>query len=225
MTHSAVESLVLGEGTEYLRRLYNDHVKLRTVLEEPQPSVQGADGVERRHRRRLFRQVESIFGPVEFGRVSFGAKGSSSLRPLDKELNMPPDHFSFGVRRQNALDVARGPFGEAVDRFFGKPGARVAKRQSEELASKAAVDFEAFYAARAEVAGTLALAGRGSILVLSADAKGLAMRHEDLRDETRRAGEKEPRDQETRARPEEEPEADGHRRSGLHHQPVPSPTE
>ncbi len=201
MTHSKVESLVLQEGTEYMRRLYEDHMRLRTVLEEPQPSVQGADGVERRHRRRLFRQVESIFGPVEFGRLSYGARGSSSLRPLDKQLNLPPDHFSFGVRRQNALDVAKGPFGEAVNRFFEKPGARVARRQSEELAIKAAVDFEDFYAARAEVAGTLALAGRGSILVLSADAKGLAMRHEDLRDETRRAAEKEPRDRSVKLKP------------------------
>ena len=56
MTHSAVESLVLQEGNEYMRRLYEDHLRLRTVLETAQPSITGADSVERRHPRRLFRQ-------------------------------------------------------------------------------------------------------------------------------------------------------------------------
>jgi hypothetical protein len=63
-------------------------------------------------------------------------------------------------------------------------GATVPKRQVEELAARAAQDFDAFYASRGvEPENTQAL------LVIGVDGKGIAMRHEDLRPATRKAAE------------------------------------
>jgi len=58
----------------------------------------------------------------------------------------------------------------------------VAKRQVEELAADAAVDFDTFYAAR-----PLLAAAAEDVLVISCDGKGIVMRPEALREPTRAA--------------------------------------
>jgi hypothetical protein len=64
----------------------------------------------------------------------------------------------------------------------------VPKRQVEELTKRAAQDFDAFYADRlCEPEDT------DDLLMLSFDGKGIAMRHADLRDATRKAAEAEPK--------------------------------
>lgn len=63
----------------------------------------------------------------------------------------------------------------------------------EELAARAAQDFDDFYAAR-----ELAAEEAGDLLVLSFDGKRIAMRREDLRPETRKAAESTPRRLRTR---------------------------
>jgi len=60
------------------------------------------------------------------------------------------------------------------------------KRQVEELVARAAQDFDAFYdhAESAEAAANL-----NDLLILTLDGKGIVMRHEDLREATRKAAE------------------------------------
>jgi hypothetical protein len=65
-------------------------------------------------------------------------------------------------------------------------GVNVAKRQLEQLTIRAAQDFDAFY----ELRQTQTAKGRGSILVISTDGKGVVMRPEDLREHTRKAAQK-----------------------------------
>jgi len=77
-------------------------------------------------------------------------------------------------------------------------GVSIGKRQVEELAVRAAQDFEAFYEQREP-----AHEPTEDLLVLSTDAKGIAMRHEDLRDATRLAAEKKVNKLETRLTPGE----------------------
>jgi hypothetical protein len=77
-------------------------------------------------------------------------------------------------------------------------GTSIAKRQVEELAVRAAQDFDAFYEQRepAPEAGP-------DLMVLSTDGKGIVMRHEDLREATRLAAEKKVNKLETRLTPGE----------------------
>jgi hypothetical protein len=69
-------------------------------------------------------------------------------------------------------------------------GTHAAKRQVEELTTRAARDFEAFYQQRRL---TAAEAETSEILVLSIDLKGVVVRPEDLREKARAAAKKPPR--------------------------------
>ena len=188
MEHSELEKWIQKEGTELMRRLFQDHLNLRACTEldcRDTQAVTGADGVERVHRRpRTERGLVTVFGPVRVVRAGYSAPTISSLYPLDAELNLPADSFSHGVRERIARQAAQSSFEVTVAEVSTTTGAQVAKRQAEGLAHEAARDFDEFYRVRhlnAEQAPA-----SGSVLVVSVDGKGVCMRHEGLRDATRR---------------------------------------
>jgi hypothetical protein len=184
-THAELEAFVVEEGREYQRRLLQAHLELRAERERP-VEVQGADGVPRRHRRLSSRALLSVVGEVEVPRVAYQAPGAPGLHPMDAALNLPDELYSHSVRRVVAENAARSSFDEVVETLLKSTGAAVPKRQVEQLAARAAQDFDAFYSTRAvDVEDTQAL------LVLSFDGKGIAMRREDLRPATRKAAEAE----------------------------------
>ena len=191
MTHSEVEAMVEREGQSLLRCLFSDHVALRTLEEREAPALRvvGEDGVARGHRRDRPHKLETLFGEVEVERIGYSAPGATSRFPLDAALNLPPDQFSFGVRRRVAEEAARGSFEEAAVALARNTGAQVAKRQVEELTQRAAVDFTAFYAWR-KALDAKTLAASSDLLVLTLDGKGIIMRLEDLRPATKKAAEK-----------------------------------
>jgi hypothetical protein len=183
MTHSAVERRLASEGRDLLRQLYQDHLDLRGPGEVATLAVVGADGVRRTQRRVRARNQLSLFGEVRIGRMGYGQDGVESLHPLDAELNLPDDKYSLGVRRRVAEAAAKESFDEVVADVERDVGTAVPKRQAEELAVRAAQDFDAFYEAREAQARA---AESGPILVISTDGKGVRMRKEDLRPATRK---------------------------------------
>lgn len=185
MTHSGIESLLRVDGDEILRLLFQDHLTLRAERETPPAEpVVGRDGVARTHLRRQGRPLETIFGTVGVSRLGHGQRGVTSLHPLDAELNLPVERYSLGVRRRVAEGAAVGSFDAAVETLAATTAASVPKRQAEELARRAACDFEAFYDARPEWPDK-----PGELLVLSLDGKGVVMRLEDLLPATRKKAE------------------------------------
>jgi hypothetical protein len=189
MTHSEVEQLIRSKGWEVLRRLFDGHVKLRGVGEIDPEEVVGADGVVRTHRRLHDRTLMSIFGPIEPSRLGYGQRGSSSLHPLDADLNLPPEQYSHGVRRFVAEQVGNVSFDKTVEQIEKNTGASVPKRQVEELTVRAAQDFDVFYEEREAVSAREARQ-TGSINVLTSDGKGVVVHQEDLREATRKEVEK-----------------------------------
>lgn len=186
LTHSELERKIEKSGRELMRRLLQAHLEVRGPGEAVGP-VEGSDGVVRDKERLHKRGLETIFGEVEVKRLGYGAEGNESLHPLDAELNLPRELYSHQVRRRVAEEAARGSFDSVVEELNKTTGAKVGKRQVEELVGRAAQDFEAFYeqeqvAARCE--GT-----SGTILVISTDGKGVVMRREDLREATRKRAE------------------------------------
>lgn len=113
-----------------------------------------------------------------------GSDDDRSLQPMDAALNLPPELYSFGVRRMVAKEAARASFEEVVEFVADYSGAKVAKRQVEQLTVRAARDFDAFYEQR-----TWEDEDTDALLVISTDAKGIVVRHQDLRESTRRAAE------------------------------------
>jgi hypothetical protein len=185
MTHSEVEALVRGEGRELLRQLFQDHIDLRAAREQAAPRLRvvGDDGIERPHRRDTSRELDTLVGELVVPRIGYSQRGATSRYPLDAALNLPQDRYSLGVRYVVAYTVASSSFEESVASIEETTGTHVPKRQAEELARAAVVDFEAFYAQRARPA----LMECSSLLVLTADGKGIVVRAEDLREATRKA--------------------------------------
>ena len=107
MSHSDVEKLVRERSYELSRKLFQAHVDSRGPGEAAAP-VRGADGVERDQERIHERGLTTIFGEIRVKRFGYGAEGADSLHPLDAELNLPRERYSFELRRTAAVEVSKG---------------------------------------------------------------------------------------------------------------------
>ena len=151
--------------------------RLRALREQRLEEVVGDEGVRRaRVEAGHERALETVFGTVSVGRLAYRAPGVGNLHPADAALNLPIERHSHGLRKLAGLEAARGSFQDAVEAIERATGLRLGKRQVEELATLAAMDFEDFYEARRP-----ARCKRGDLLVLSADGKGIVMRPDALR--------------------------------------------
>jgi hypothetical protein len=206
LSHAVLEARLQVAGRELLRQLLQDHLDLRAVREERLPMVIGDDAVARGyaepdHQRMLC----TVFGQVTVTRIGYRAKGVDSRFVADAVLNLPGGLHSHGLRRLAAIEAGRGSFEAAAAAIERSCGVSVGKRQVEMLAGEAAQDVDAFYAARAGVRPPV-----GDVLVLTADAKGIVMRSDSLREPTRRAAAGSTHKMTTRlSRGEDRPETDG----------------
>lgn len=195
--HSDLEAMLDGQGREWARLMLQEHLELRAALEK-RTEVVGADGVERRSSRDSERHLDTLVGRVAVPRRAYQAPATEDLHPMDAALNLPREMFSHGIRRMVAREAARASFNDVVEMVRDYTGVSIAKRQVEELAVRAAQDFDAFYEQRAAERDP-----KDDLLVLSTDGKGVVMRHQDLREGTRLAAEKSVRKLETRLTPGE----------------------
>jgi hypothetical protein len=189
MSHDELEARLQQDGRELCRQLFQDHLDLRTVTEEPLSEVKDRDGVPRRsveagHERAL----TSIFGPLRFSRLAYRTKhrGRENLHPSDGALNLPAGRHTHGLRELAAIEATRGSYEQARAAIARQTGVLIGKRQLEGLAARAASDVASFYEQRPRE-----LPSRADVLVISADGKGIVMRPEGLRERTRKAAEKE----------------------------------
>lgn len=185
MSHSDLERFLEKEGRELLRQLLQGHLDLRAEA-KPEGPVVGADGVERTHHRDGERPLETLVGRVTVARDGHGARGEKTLFPLDAELNLPGELYSFGVRQRASEEAAKGSYDDALEVLKKHSGARIAKRQLEEIVQRAAQDFDSFYLAR-RMAWQSQAPASSEVLVLTFDGKGVVVRHEDLRSGTKAA--------------------------------------
>ncbi len=128
-----------------------------------------------------------MFGTVWVNRIGYEAKGESMLYPLDGGLNLPRERYSLGVRKRVVTEAVKNSFDETVEGLEKTTGAHVPKRQAEELVTRAAIDFDAFYDQDRVVPEPQE---SGDLLVLSVDGKGVVMRESDLRPSTQKAAQK-----------------------------------
>src|SRR5512139_2774996 len=184
MSVSELEVSIRDRSWEMLRELLQAHIEARGPGEAAGPVVD-AEGVERTPAPRQHeRTLTSVCGDVWVERLGDGKEGQESLHPLDADLNLPAEQYSFGLRRLAAVEAAKGSFEEAVASVQVQTATHVGKRQLEELVQRSAQDFDSFYAQREPPAGS-----GGEVLVISADGKGVPMRRSDLRAATRKAAE------------------------------------
>ncbi|MGH2902050.1 MAG: ISKra4 family transposase [Solirubrobacteraceae bacterium] len=183
LSHAALEERIACAGREVMRQMMQDHLDLRSIREPRRSEVTGSDKVARRriepgHERAL----ATVFGTVTVTRIAYRALGASNLHPADATLNLPLERASHGLRRLAAIEAVRGSFDDAKAAIERTSGARIGKRQIEQLTERAAGDIEAFYRARPPVA-----CADEHLLILSFDGKGIVMRPQHLRAATLKA--------------------------------------
>lgn len=186
MTHYKLEEQLTQAGRELMRNLLQGHLDLRGLRETRLEDVTGSDGERHTQVRDSERGLMTVFGPVRVPRLQYVKPGQQSLFPEDGALNLPREVHSHGLRRLVAEEAAKGSFEEVVKTTERYTGAKVAKRQVEALAQRAAIDFDEFYRQRA-VNGE---EQTKELLILSFDGKGIVMLERDLRELTRKAAEK-----------------------------------
>jgi hypothetical protein len=182
LEHCELEARLAEDGRELIRALLQDHLDLRAACEPRLDGVVGADGVRRRHVERGHeRELLSVFGGVEVGRLAYRQRGLENLYPADWRLNLPAEKHSHGLRKLAALEAPRTSFEDAQAAIVRQTGQLLGKRQLRELTVAAARDFKAFYERRERTASE-----QDDVLVLSCDGKGVVMRQEALREQTRK---------------------------------------
>jgi hypothetical protein len=194
-----IERMMRTAGRELMREMMQAHFDRRSA-QEREVDVCDAKGVERARVREGRRTVMTEFGEVYLDRKLYQADGAEALAPLDAAMELPDEKYSLAVRRIVAEEAARASFDEVVELVRKQSGAEVPKRQAEELAVRAARDFDDFYRDRLREPED-----SDHLVILSFDGKGIPTLHRDLREATRKAAEATPRRLHTRLTKGEKP--------------------
>jgi len=143
--------------------------------EEEQQEVYEVAGIGYRYIGQRQRKYVSLFGDVMVGRACYWYKGMESQFPLDDQLSLPQRSFSDLVQeRISELSVIM-TYEEAVTVFSRWLSWDLSKRSSEQINADHADSVTAYY----EAQPTPDTPASDTILVVSADGKGIPMTRKD----------------------------------------------
>lgn len=202
-TVSNLEEFLNLEGREILRLLVQGYLDEQGPGSVAEPVVD-SNGQQHTHQRLHSRSIVTLFGSVTINRQGYGGRGLKSLHPLDAKLNLPPESYSHSLRRRSAEATAKESYDEVAVSIEKQTGVVIPKRQVEELASRAAHDFDLFYRQQRSQ-NAREVKKTGNVLALTMDGKGVPMLKEDLREATRKAAEEHKPKLEHRRSPGEKP--------------------
>jgi hypothetical protein len=121
------------------------------------------------------RRYVSLFGEVSVNRGYYWLKGVGSRCPLDEVLSLPERSFSDWIQQRLSELTLTMPYEDAVDIWSRWLGLSLSKRSSEQLNTDHA-DYTLDYYSMRE---TPEVGAEDSILVISADGKGIPMTRQD----------------------------------------------
>ena len=188
LTAFELEELIDEESRKAVRQLLQDHYDLRALREERQARshagpVTGPDGITRtRLEAGRGRLLATLFGTVTVTRCAWRKPGAPDYLPADAALSLPAGRHSHTLAMLSAIEAPRGSFDAAHAAVTRRCGNVMGKRQVEDATVSAAADIPAFYAARVPEP-----CSQPSLLVMSADCKGIVMRPGALRAATAKA--------------------------------------
>ena len=143
----------------------------------------GTDGITRtRLETGHGRALATLFGTVTVTRCAWRKPGAPNYCPADAALSLPAGRHSHSLAKLAAIEAARGSFDAAHAAIARRCGNVIGKRQLEQAVVNAAADIPAFYAARVPEPCT-----PSTLVVISADCKGIVMRPGALRAATAKA--------------------------------------
>ena len=146
-----VEQQLFQGGMELLRRMLEQNFASRGKGDVALALLEKAEGgqeVRLGERNEHTRQYESRFGTIRILRLGYKKTQTSSIHPLDEELNLPKRKYSYVLQEQATKQCSRGPYEEVRETIKETTAANFPKRQLEEVAIDGAQDFDAFYEQR-----------------------------------------------------------------------------
>ncbi|WP_414166357.1 ISKra4 family transposase [Streptoverticillium reticulum] len=191
LAHHELEELLEERGRDLLRQLLQDHLDLRERREREaaatrRPHVLGPDGLPRpRLETGHGRLLATVFGTVTVSRCAWRRLDASNVHPADAVLSLPRGRHSHGLARLAVQAATRMSYDAAHEAIVRRCGRVLGKRRLAGLLVEAACDIDSFYGAKVFEPCT-----DSTVLVLSADGKGIVMRPEALREVTRQAAAK-----------------------------------
>ncbi|MFC1960275.1 ISKra4 family transposase [Chloroflexota bacterium] len=161
---------VLTLGQQLLQTFFTT----QEAVEEP-GAVYEANGLSYPYRGQRQRTYISLFGKVTVRRAYYWRKGESCQYPLDEALSLPERCYSDWVQARLSELSMNMPYDDAVDLFAKWLRVMIPKGSLEQINDDHAVEVRAYYEGR-EAPET---AADDTILVVSADGKGIPMTRQD----------------------------------------------
>lgn len=143
--------------------------------QEVHHKVYEVDGISYRYVGQRKRSYVSLFGAVEVSRACYWLKGVGSQYPLDESLSLPRRSFSDWVQERASELSLLMPYGEATNLLSNWLGLTLPKRSLEQMNSEHGEYMRDYY----EEYTVSEIAVDDTILVVSADGKGMPMTRED----------------------------------------------
>lgn len=161
---------MLAMGQQLMQLFFTTQEK-----QDAQQEVYEAGGVEYPYIGQRERKYVSLFGDVTVWRAGYWRKGLEIQFPLDDKLSLPQRSFSDLVQERVSELTVMMTYEEAVTVFSKWLGWDLSKRSSEQINADHADYVTAYYETQA-VPDT---ATEDTILVVSADGKGIPMTRKD----------------------------------------------
>lgn len=115
------------------------------------------------------RKYLSIFGDIKISRAYFWKSGEQGIFPLDAELNLPAQEYSYLLNKWIQSRVTEEPYQQAIESICDLLDLKVAKRTVQQITSNASQEVENFYIQKRN------FEDEGSHLVAQVDCKGVIM--------------------------------------------------
>lgn len=193
LEHGAVEQEIHHHGFEIMRLLLQGHLDTRYSNEANLGCVHCNGMAHDYVRDTTSRVLNSIFGKVIVRRKSYSFAGTQSVFVQDSILNLSSDQYSDGLKRLVANTVSFESFEQSIETIMKTTATTVPNRQTKQITRQLTQDFDAFYEQK-----KLDIHRKTDILVLSCDGKGIVMRPQDLRPQTKKSADSERHKKNTR---------------------------
>lgn len=144
-------------------------------------TVRGPQGQQLTHRRIGERKVDTIFGTIQIRRMGYSGRNSQSVYPLEAMCAIPARRYSYALQERACVEATMHAYEQAIQSTDRYLGVSIPKRQLLGVVQHVAEYMEGFYESQ-----PMSPSEDGRLLVMSMDGKGLVVRNEDLRAETRR---------------------------------------
>lgn len=141
----------------------------------PGEPVQAPDGTILKYHDRRPTSYFSVFGKIQFRRPYFHTAGKAGICPLDAELSLPPNCYSYLLVDWANYCAVNEAYNEAISVLERILGIRLSKQALETGVDMNALEVDSFYEQKPIVCAK----DEGTIMVVQVDGKGVPMKREE----------------------------------------------